>query len=461
MALRNNHRLFHALEAYVILFCALADAVLIYGVGVTEVASTSLIGMGTDMAGVILCCILFTALYLDRNTNLHMELLMALLVTETIMLTCNTFSWFIDGSTRYAMVNLALRYMKNLLLLSTAMILWYYLSTSLKTDEGIKQKAGIPIYALCAAALIIIVANLFTGCMFEVTDSVYHRGPLMVVFLVVFSAMVGFGSLFEVLSDATKREKFVSVIYFIITLAFVIVQGFNLGLSLAYFAPAIITLIIYVNFYTSRASELAQRESKLKEERFSILVSQMQPHFLYNALSSIIAVKGNPPTTQEALFSFSTVLRNNIEMLECDHPIPMDEEMDHVDSYLDLEKLRFKEKLNVEIDTDDTSFQVPPMTVQALVENSIRHGVTKKAEGGTVKISSKLEDGFHVIRISDDVNGFDVSTLKDSNPDHVGIKLTSKRIEEMVHGTLKVESAIGLGTMITIRIPVAQQKPGN
>ena len=156
----------------------------------------------------------------------------------------------------------------------------------------------------------------------------------------------------------------------------------------------------------------------------------------------------------EALQHFSAYMRWNLNTLGVTKTVPFATEMKHVRTYVDLEKLRFKERLNVRYDIRDTSFNIPALTLQMLVENAIKHGITVKEDGGTVKISTRSTGHGHVITVSDDGVGFDVTKpIVDDDRSHVGLANVRQRLEEMSDGTMEIRSEIGHGTVVKVTIP--------
>ena len=128
--------------------------------------------------------------------------------------------------------------------------------------------------------------------------------------------------------------------------------------------------------------------------------------------------------------------------------------MEHVETYIELEKLRFKNKLKIEYDIRDTQFVIPPLTLQMLVENAIKHGVTIKETGGTVTISTVETEDYHILKVADDGVGFDTSKPPaDESRSHIGIINIKQRLSEMLDGSLDIESRIGEGTVATVTIP--------
>ena len=194
----------------------------------------------------------------------------------------------------------------------------------------------------------------------------------------------------------------------------------------------------------------------LAEQRYKTMITQLQPHFIYNSLSAIAEIEGVPDKAQKAIVDFSDYLRKNLDVMTGSELITFEQELEHVRKYVELEKLRFGEKVNVVFDIQSSDFLLPAMVVQMLVENAIKHGITKKYKGGTVWVSTKHEDKKYVVTIRDDGVGFD--TEKEISGNHIGINNIRKRIEYSIDGTLEIASEIGKGTTATIIIPEKKEK---
>ena len=128
-------------------------------------------------------------------------------------------------------------------------------------------------------------------------------------------------------------------------------------------------------------------------------------------------------------------------------------ELEHVKTYIELEKIRFGEELQIEYNIQTSDFYLPLLSIQPLVENAIKHGVSKKRGGGLVTISSYEDEQNYVISISDTGVGYDVNQIVDEGKKHIGIQNVRDRLENRVEGILKIESEIGVGTTATVYIP--------
>ena len=192
-------------------------------------------------------------------------------------------------------------------------------------------------------------------------------------------------------------------------------------------------------------------------QRIQIMMTQIQPHFLFNVLNTIRALYNKDASLADrTLEDFSTYLRQNLESLSRTDRIPVSRELAHTRLYVRIELLRFPD-VHVEYIIEDECFTIPALSIQPLVENAIRHGVRGRKDG-RVTISSVLNDGFHRIIVQDNGIGFDTETLESINESHVGIRNVQNRIERMCGGRMILESEIGNGTRVTLLIP--NKEPG-
>lgn len=190
----------------------------------------------------------------------------------------------------------------------------------------------------------------------------------------------------------------------------------------------------------------------MAEQRIQIMMTQIQPHFLYNTLSTIQALcRIDPEKAFSITEKFGAYLRQNIDSLEQPNLIPITKELEHTKVYADIEMIRFP-KIRVEYKMEDEAFSLPALSIQPLVENAIRHGVRVR-NNGLVSVTTQKQPGYHEIIIRDNGKGFDPEDDSETDGTHIGIRNVRERIEGMCSGTLLVESRIGEGTTVTIRIP--------
>ena len=205
-----------------------------------------------------------------------------------------------------------------------------------------------------------------------------------------------------------------------------------------------------------------QVQRELYEAKVKVMTSQIRPHFMYNALTSIAMMcEIDPKTAKEATITFAKYLRGNMDSLKQTAPVPFAQELEHLKKYLYIEKMRFDDLLNIEYDIQATDFILPLLSIQPLVENAVKHGVGMKEDGGTVKISTRETETAYEVIIEDDGVGFDVNEKKSDGRTHVGMENTQKRLYDMCGGEVKIESVVGEGTTATVILPKEGQPNEN
>ena len=233
---------------------------------------------------------------------------------------------------------------------------------------------------------------------------------------------------------------------------------------LGLFAIAIVLVwqIVPRNINAARRAKEMEAEQKLiraqlQENRIAIMISQIQPHFIYNTLGTIQQLcKEDPEQAARLIQNFSVYLRGNFSELDNTVPIRFAKELEHVRCYTEIELIRFPD-MTVRYDIQSEEFLLPALTVQPLVENAIKHGLMGLEEGGTVTISAYEKQNEYCICVSDDGVGFDVSGLTDTKK-HIGIRNVRERLQAMCGGSLTIESQPGIGTRALIRIPKEGKK---
>lgn len=193
-------------------------------------------------------------------------------------------------------------------------------------------------------------------------------------------------------------------------------------------------------------------EAELKESRISIMLSQIQPHFIYNTLGTIerMCLK-DPQRAFELVRNFSLYLRGNFSELDSITPVRFAEELKHIEYYVNIEKVRFPD-MSIEYDIRTTDFVLPALSVQPLVENAIKHGLMGLETGGTVVIRTFETQAHFCVEVKDNGAGFN-TTLPLDEKKHIGLRNIRGRLKAMVNGDLIIESQIGRGTKAVIMIP--------
>lgn len=226
-------------------------------------------------------------------------------------------------------------------------------------------------------------------------------------------------------------------------------------MGLAFFVT--IQVLILVNVSKRglvQAMRVKEMEKEVMQAGIYSMVSQIQPHFLYNTLGTIRAlVQINPDQACDVIDHFSKYLRANMSSLTNQDMIPFEQELEHARNYLFIEQVRFGDKIQIKYDIESTDFECPALLLQTTVENAIKHGLGNKRGGGYVWIRSHEEKNAYVIEVEDNGVGFDVNQSPDDGRVHVGIENSKKRLKGMCDGSYDIVSEIGKGTTVTIAIP--------
>ena len=210
--------------------------------------------------------------------------------------------------------------------------------------------------------------------------------------------------------------------------------------------------------------ELKETKEALARTRVKNASSQMQPHFLYNALSSIREiVLEDPEYASDLIYDFTTHLRACVRSMSSDAPVPFTQELENIKAYVNIEKMRFGDRLTVEYDCPETDFTILPLSIQPLVENAVRHGVFDRgAAGGKVTVRTARGDGCIYIYVEDNGVGFDytktMQQVEDGTRDSSGLANLIFRLATLMKGDVSVDSEIGRGTKVTVTIPINSEK---
>ena len=315
----------------------------------------------------------------------------------------------------------------------------------------------IPLWILVGANAAVYLSALFSKISFYITeDNHFHRGPLSYTCYVISVFMLAFLAYlsFKRVSKRSKAESMILLFNFLTVAASMIValvvDTKNRAVNDLTMAIAICIVFYYIWLHLCFVRE---HEQALKaEQRIQIMMTQIQPHFLYNTLSTIQALcRIDPEKAFRVTERFGTYLRQNIDSLSQPNLIPVTKELEHTKIYAEIEHVRFP-NISVEYDTPETDFSVPALSIQPLVENAIRHGVRARDKGIVKVTTARTGTGYEVV-IEDNGMGFEPSVIKQDDGEHIGIGNVRERIESMCSGSLHIQSTVNAGTRITIQIP--------
>lgn len=314
-----------------------------------------------------------------------------------------------------------------------------------------KKVSFVPNYiilAICSIYILLSVISLFNGMFFSFDENgCFVNGPkyglvrafdLIVIIIGIFWVMCYRKIL-------TLREISFLISFNVLPLLSMTLQRFWEPTP-QYMAVTLSLIVIYVLFHGEITRQLA-------DSRISIMLSQIQPHFMHNMLTTIMYMcRTEPEEAEKTVGQFADYLRANMDSLTLKQCIQFETELKHVKTYWSLEEKRFGDKIRAVYDIQENSFMLPSLTIQPIVENAVKHGM-RKGKQLTVTIRTYSDVNNYYVEINDDGRGFDVNAFENDGKSHIGIKNVQQRLKMMCGGELVVNSVPDQGTDAVIKIP--------
>lgn len=328
-------------------------------------------------------------------------------------------------------------------------------------DPGRKFK-GIRsfLHALMILHIAILIVSQFTDLFYRIDgENYYHRGEFFWISLIPPGVMFLTDAwvLFRDRNQMRRNERNAFAVILAITLISVVFHAFIL--NVIPLAAMLCTLLLYVFFAEKQVEDAYRQQQENLKLRTEIMLSQIQPHFLYNSLGAIADLCDHEPQkAKQTTLRFSRYFRGVMESLNTQELVPFEQELNQTKLYLELEQVRFEDALQVEYRIGCMDFSLPPMCLQPLVENAVRHGIRRNPGGrGNLSLISAEKADCYEITVRDDGPGFDPERKPDRERSHVGISNVRERLRLVCGGSLELVSEPGTGTAATVRIPKRQE----
>lgn len=330
----------------------------------------------------------------------------------------------------------------------TAYILYY-------SKEDIKKSKLFYInISLLTLLFALLVSTQFTNAFYYFTeDNQFIRGDLYPILIIPMIGLILI-NLFAIIKKRNQLGKrhFVSFLIYLLPLLIVmIVQMFASVFILIVIAVSLSALSMLAIIMQEYIEQYLDQQRKIADQRASIAVLEMRPHFIYNTMTSIYYLcEQDAQKAQQVTLDFTTYLRKNFNAITNKDPIPFIEELEHTRAYLAVVKAQFEDNLVVTFDTPHTSFRLPPLTLQPLVENAVKYGMDSDApEALSVSIKTEKTNTGNILVVED--NGPGISQ-DDNNEPHIALKNIRERLSA-IGATLAISSHENGGTIINIFIP--------
>lgn len=442
--------------------------------------SLSIMGMNVQyciniaMEATILLVLVIMLVTLFWQKKLFITTIPLIFLTTSIilMMVVQIITWTIlglDMQFKYGAMPLRIVYILDFLFSYFMTVAFYYYVEALAIDEY--HRIGIIFKPKkCVRVIIIawgiVITMIYSALLF--VPSVYHLEsgravfsiPAYIVMHIItkFACMCSFIFIIRHIDAIGKHEAVISFIFTILISVFAVIDELY-EVCIGHVMVAIFVFVLYVSIDLHKGLLLERQEKEITLWKTQIMLSQMQPHFIYNVLTTISGMceMQNDTDTRDVVNHFADYFRTNLESLGQEKTISFEKELEHIKTYLWLEKVRFEDEINISYEIETTDFLVPSLAVQPIVENAVKHGIQPKDDGGTVTIRTYETSLDYVIAIEDDGVGFDVNEIQNDAYTHVGLDNVTKRLEIICNGSCDIKSEKGKGTVVTIHIPKGDQ----
>ena len=306
--------------------------------------------------------------------------------------------------------------------------------------ENYLKSAAMRIQCALTAALIAAqwLAHL-TGAVSITPDYATRAGRWSYVYVVIISAL----TVNCLIALFLRRKRVTGAQFVMFLVCFFAVDAIQIILVELYLMAGL------VKRYLAQRDEAAQQRTRAA-------VAQMRPHFIYNTLmNTYYLCAQDPPKAQRVIRDFTRYLQNNFTAIAQEDTISFEKELEHTRAYLAVEQACFEGRLFVEFDTPDTFFRIPPLTLQPIVENAVKHGMDPDLEPLYISIATENTDLGVKITVEDTGPGYAPSDVDEPN---YALKNIRERLKAMCGGTLEIEEREAGGTRVTIFIPQDEGK---
>ncbi len=415
---------------------------------------TGAMGIGADGLGLaVLTFILLSGLRM-RTLDGVSAIFMLVVFFGAIYLYLDAMAYLIDGIASIRQLNMAVNTGNYIV---GTMMSWLFtkLVRELKHTETVSDRYVATVSdILLAVSILLAIGNMKFKYYFTVSSAgVYARTETYAVSLICPSVILAVCAFYIMLAKFKIKDKLILLCYPMLPYIGALVMLRFSGPSLTCIMMICSVVFIYSNFYVQMKEDVFRNQAELARSNVTALQLQINPHFIYNTLGAIESlIEIDPAQAQQMLLTFSGYLRNNFGELSHKSKVPFMTEMEHIDSYITIEQMRFPD-IQVEYDFRVLEFEIPSLSVQPLVENAITHGIMGRETGGTVTISSYEDDRAYYVAVKDDGIGFDTTCKKEDGKNHIGVANVRTRLQVLFGGTLTIKSVPGEGTTAEMRIP--------
>lgn len=322
-------------------------------------------------------------------------------------------------------------------------------------ENWLQSKIFCAVIILWIIFFILLGIAQFTTFLYYITpDNEYIRNSYYLLLIMPMFAVM-FINLTSVIKrrDKLPRKYFVAFMIHLISLliSLFILNIIVANLIVVVLGMSISMLSLFAIILYDQIEDYLKQQKEIANQRASIMVLQMHPHFIYNAMMSIyyLCVQ-NPKKAQQVTLDFTTYLRKNFTAIVSENTVPFSDELEHTRAYLAVEQVQFEDSLFVEYDTPHKNFRLPPLTLQPIVENAVKHEMDPEYAPLCISIRTRETDSGSEIIVED--NGLGFSSADDCEP-HIALANIKQRLEIMCNGILTIKHKENGGTVVNVIIP--------
>lgn len=415
------------------------------------------INIGNELSCAVFATILLVAVNVKPERSREMKSFSLCLFTMIVAMLSDVAAYFVEGEKNAQFFSSILNCLTySMGVISVYCFLCYMISHS---EECYNRKTGKALKILmmvsCAMAIILYISSLWNGLIFTINEngtySISSFGYLAAVSVIPLIA----ANMIIIIRNVKVAPARETILYIGFTLGCTMMGVTDAVLMTTIHYTGMITLaaLIYILIEMKRDRLLAEKNRELIVSEMNARRLQMNPHYIYNVLASIDGLTViDPPEARKLIRKFTKHLRSSY-LNEMPEKISFAAELENLEYYIAVEQARFPGVV-IEYDIQCDDFELPPLVIQPIVENSIKYGICGRDDSsGTVTIESFEADDAYIIRISDDGIGFDTNAPLDTNSNHIGLSNTMKRLELICDGKMDINSIPERGTQTTITIP--------
>ena len=322
--------------------------------------------------------------------------------------------------------------------------------------EGLKSSPLFKtVTALEGLHVVLLIVIQFTEVFYYVTpDNQFVRGPLWALWLtpLVLMMLLNIAGVIRRRNKLSKKYSIALLVYLLPMTAAIIGHMFISVDLFVIFGIALLAMLMFGLILQDNMEQYAKQQQEIAHQRASVMVLQMRPHFIYNTMTTIYYLcKQDADKAQQVTLDFTEYLRKNFTAIASEKTVPFADELKHTQAYLAVEQAQHEDNLFMEFDTPHTRFRVPPLTLQPLVENAVKHGLDPDGDPLHICVKTRLTNGASEITVEND--GPDFNPANDNEP-HIALNNIRQRLQMMCGGHMDITPRDGGGTVVRVTVPL-------